>query len=1095
MKYRPVLSLLLLAAMAMPMTAQRSSRSLEGPWRTWMLNSRQPVTGPDTLYVKLPHNWDDYYGYRQMTHGNLHGTAVYETWFRLDGEESPAARRQHYFLRFEGVGSYAHVRLNGRDLGRHPGGRVSFTLDITEAIQAGDNYLEVTAEHPDLISDLPCVCGGCSSEWGFSEGSQPLGIYRPVVLEITDDVRIEPFGQHVWHDDEAKTLFFEVEIKNYGSTDRVCWLENTVLRPDGRQSLRQSHLISLKAGESVTVKSSAPIVSPEYWSLEEPVLYQLVSRLKNDRDKSQSFDITSAQFGIRTISWPVKRRQVNPDDQDGRFFLNGEPVFLNGICEYEHLLGQGHAFSEAQITARVELMRQAGFNAFRDAHQPHNLLYQQYWDRYGILFWPQLSAHIWYDTPEFRENFKAQLRQWVKERRNSPSVVLWGLQNESTLPEDFARECCDIIREMDPTAVHMRAITTCNGGVGTDWNVVQNWSGTYSGHPENYDLELSQPSQLLNGEYGAWRIFTLHEEPDDFKQSGSYTEERFGRLMEMKIGLAEAARDKVCGQFLWLWNSHDNPGRQQPDEAWRLIDRVGPVNYKGLVTPWDEPTDAFYLYRSNYVDPEDDPMVYLLSHTWPQRFADRLQSGNEHPFVTATIEAYTNCDSVRLYNGQQWIGSAVNTREKGSHLVFPSRVIRYNQLRAEAYYEGQVAARDVISLQGLPEDPKSKHPRHLDNDPLQGAKDYEYIYRINCGGDDYTDHLGQFWSQDNLLYSHSWAQDFDSLNPYQASQRLTADPIEDCLDQPLLGQFRFGRHRLNYRFPLPDGDYRVELYFIEPWYGTGGAADAGGLRIFDVAFNGQIVIDDLDIWAEAGHDKVLKKVIETRIEGGGLHLDFPEVQVGQAVISAIAIASQDKQALKIIKQSKWLRADKKRHTMQTTAAWISGQWLPSDTALYRRYVSEWSWQQADQQRQERLPADQLPGDVNPRTKLNYLATDAAFAGSASQGMQRSKDCIVWSENHPDNSIRWEINVGLAQIYALRFNYRNLSDHDLLLHMEIRASSDNRLIKSAQLTFPMNDRGWKALSTTTGSYINAGSYQVVLKAEDMSGFSIESLDVQ
>ena len=110
-------------------------------------------------------------------------------------------------------------------------------------------------------------------------------------------------------------------------------------------------------------------------------------------------------------------------------------------------------------------------------------------------------------------------------------------------------------------------------------------------------------------------------------------------------------------------------------------------------------------------------------------------------------------------------------------------------------------------------------------------------------------------------------------------------------------------------------------------------------------------------------------------------------------------------------------------------------------------------------------------------------------------MQRSKDCIVWSENHPDNSIRWEINVGLAQIYALRFNYRNLSDHDLLLHMEIRASSDNRLIKSAQLTFPMNDRGWKALSTTTGSYINAGSYQVVLKAEDMSGFSIESLDVQ
>ncbi len=27
--------------------------------------------------VNIPHNWDDYYGYRQLTHGNLHGTAMY----------------------------------------------------------------------------------------------------------------------------------------------------------------------------------------------------------------------------------------------------------------------------------------------------------------------------------------------------------------------------------------------------------------------------------------------------------------------------------------------------------------------------------------------------------------------------------------------------------------------------------------------------------------------------------------------------------------------------------------------------------------------------------------------------------------------------------------------------------------------------------------------------------------------------------------------------------------------------------------------------------------------------------------------------------
>ena len=68
-------------------------------------------------------------------------------------------------------------------------------------------------------------------------------------------------------------------------------------------------------------------------------------------------------------------------------------------------------------------------------YQPHHLDYQKYWDKEGVLWWTQFSAHVWYDTPEFRENFKKLLRQWVKERRNSPSVVMWGLQNESTLPK------------------------------------------------------------------------------------------------------------------------------------------------------------------------------------------------------------------------------------------------------------------------------------------------------------------------------------------------------------------------------------------------------------------------------------------------------------------------------------------------------------------------------------------------------------------------------------------------------------------------------------------------------------------------------------
>ena len=85
-------------------------------------------------------------------------------------------------------------------------------------------------------------------------------------------------------------------------------------------------------------------------------------------------------FGIRTISWPVKR-----NDEDGRFYLNGKSVFINGVCEYEHQFGQSHAFSREQVAARVKQICAAGFNGFRDAHQPHHLDYQKYWDEKGIF--------------------------------------------------------------------------------------------------------------------------------------------------------------------------------------------------------------------------------------------------------------------------------------------------------------------------------------------------------------------------------------------------------------------------------------------------------------------------------------------------------------------------------------------------------------------------------------------------------------------------------------------------------------------------------------------------------------------------------------
>ncbi len=192
--------------------------------------------------VDVPHNWDDYDGYRRLRHGNRHGTA----WYRKTFITNPRSGLRHpgpvegrrFFLFFEGVGSYATVWLNGRKAGYHAGGRTTFTLDVTDFIYTDGrpNLLAVQADHPANIQDLPWVCGGCSDERGFSEGSQPMGIFRPVHLISTNEVRVEPFGVHVWNDSivsMSKTkptiIFLETELKNYSNYKKTIQIESRLL--------------------------------------------------------------------------------------------------------------------------------------------------------------------------------------------------------------------------------------------------------------------------------------------------------------------------------------------------------------------------------------------------------------------------------------------------------------------------------------------------------------------------------------------------------------------------------------------------------------------------------------------------------------------------------------------------------------------------------------------------------------------------------------------------------------------------------------------------------------------------------------------------
>ena len=319
---------------------------------------------------------------------------------------------------------------------------------------------------------------------------------------------------------------------------------------------------------------------------------------------------------------------------------------------------------------------------------------------------------------------------------------------------------------------------------------------------------------------------------------------------------------------------------------------------------------------------------------------------------------------------------------------------------------------------------------------VKAAPGYHYLYRVNCGGDAFTDEFGQEWQADDTIHSHSWGQDFEGISALQASQRHITTDIRGTMSDPLFQRFRFGRHRLWYDLPTPvvndnaidTTNYRIELYFTEPWHGRDAseAADYEGLRIFDVAVNDQTVINDLDPWAEAGYCGALKRVVYAKARNGRLRISFPEVKSGQAVICGIAVAAT-----------------------QSVAK------TPSVPTL--------SWQALDTDTIARLPKDELPKDTEARPASVYQPEKPKVKGQELQGTT------------------FIITPGLGQEYALRFRYKNTTGEPVAARMTL-TDAKGAILVDREVSFPPTPNKFKMLSTTTDTQINAGTYVLLIETQ-------------
>ena len=159
-------------------------------------------------------------------------------------------------------------------------------------------------------------------------------------------------------------------------------------------------------------------------------------------------------FGIRTL-------QVDP--RNG-LRINGEPVLLRGACIHHDNGPLGAAAIGRAEERRIELLKAAGFNAIRAAHNPLSVAMLDACDRLGMLVMDE-AFDMWvrgktpYDYAlDFPQWWAADLESMVAKDYNHPSVIMYSIGNE--IVEVGTPHGARLARRM---AEHIRAAATRPG--------------------------------------------------------------------------------------------------------------------------------------------------------------------------------------------------------------------------------------------------------------------------------------------------------------------------------------------------------------------------------------------------------------------------------------------------------------------------------------------------------------------------------------------------------------------------------------------------------------------------------------------------------
>jgi beta-glucuronidase len=404
----------------------RTTESLNGAWNVCLdpfdtgLRQNWPrvPTLPDAART-LPWDYDAAFG--DVVHVPSALNLARPEWFHYEGGAwftrtfayHPPREAERVFLRVGGANYECKVFLNGTFIGNHYGGSTPFFAELTPHL-AERNRVHLYVSNVRRADRVPMH----HIDW-FNYG----GIHRDVEL-----VRVPPVF--------VQDLFVRLAP---GSQRRRIAVTVTLNEP--------VHQTASLAIPGLAVRAAIPIVDgrgelmleavPQLWSPAHPALYDIELAVGGDR--------VADRVGFREVVV-----------EGLRIHLNGEPIYLAGVCVHEDDDRTGRVTSRADIARRLAHAKELGCNFLRLVHYPHHEWVAQMADEAGIMLWAEIPVYwaVDFANPVTLADATNQLSELVLRDRNRASVVVWGVGNENADTDArlaFMTSLVDTARSLDDT--------------------------------------------------------------------------------------------------------------------------------------------------------------------------------------------------------------------------------------------------------------------------------------------------------------------------------------------------------------------------------------------------------------------------------------------------------------------------------------------------------------------------------------------------------------------------------------------------------------------------------------------------------------------